>query len=154
MGLDMYLSRRTYVKNWDRMPPEERHEITVKLNGEPRPGIKPERISYIIEEVAYWRKANAIHKWFVDNVQGGEDECREHHVSNEQLAELIEKCKTALSHRGDAKAGKILPTQGGFFFGSTQIDEWYFRDLEETVEMLEPLLTDGSGGDLYYRSSW
>ena len=44
-------------------------------------------------EVMYWRKANAIHKWFVDNVQGGEDDCREYPVSNDQLIELRDTCK-------------------------------------------------------------
>ena len=29
MGLDMYLHKRTYVKNWDHMGPEDRHTITV-----------------------------------------------------------------------------------------------------------------------------
>ena len=27
------------------------------------------------EEVGYWRKANAIHGWFVRNVQNGKDDC-------------------------------------------------------------------------------
>ena len=29
MGLDMYLEKRTYVKNWDHQTPEERHTVTV-----------------------------------------------------------------------------------------------------------------------------
>ena len=68
MGLDMYLSKRTYVKNWDFMKPEELHEVLVTKNGV-EVGIKPQRVSEIVEEVGYWRKANAIHDWFVKNVQ-------------------------------------------------------------------------------------
>jgi hypothetical protein len=77
MGLDMYLTRKVYVKNWSFRKPEELHEITVKRGGQPRTDINPEKISYVIEDVAYWRKANAIHKWFVDNCQDGVDECQE-----------------------------------------------------------------------------
>ena len=33
------------------------------------------------ESFGYWRKANQIHKWFVDNVQGGIDDCRPYPVS-------------------------------------------------------------------------
>lgn len=37
----------------------------------------------IAEDVGYWRKANAIHAWFVKNVQGGVDNCQSHEVSKE-----------------------------------------------------------------------
>ncbi len=60
MGLDMSLTKRTYVKNWDWMKPEDTHLVTVLKGGKPT-GIKPERVGEIIEDVAYWRKANAIH---------------------------------------------------------------------------------------------
>ena len=26
-------------------------------------------------EIGYWRKSNQIHKWFVDNIQEGVDNC-------------------------------------------------------------------------------
>lgn len=183
MGLDMYLYKKTYVKNWDHYAPEERHEITVKLGGQVHPHIKPERIREITEQVAYWRKANAIHKWFVDNVQGGKDECQESYVAREQLAELVERCKEVLNsietiegqcHVGTMwtpdegrqelfepgqviaqaeLANKLLPTQDGFFFGSTDYDQYYLGDLQDTVAQLEPLLTE-EGGDFYYQASW
>jgi hypothetical protein len=44
-------------------------------------------------EVCYWRKANQIHKWFVDNVQGGVDDCGEYLVTEDELDELRELCK-------------------------------------------------------------
>ena len=71
MGLDMYLTKKSYIKNWDFMKPNEKHKVTIKKNNKIVKEIKPERISEVIEDVGYWRKANAIHKWFVDNVQDG-----------------------------------------------------------------------------------
>lgn len=157
MGLDMYLSKKTYVKNWDYMQESEKHKITVKKGGKPVPQIDPKRISYIVEEVAYWRKANAIHAWFVREVQDGKDECQESYVGVDQLKELISLCKKVLAApKGAAQvqaAEKLLPPQAGFFFGSTEIDEYYIEDLEGTVKMLEPLLLE-EGGDYYYRASW
>ena len=44
-------------------------------------------------EIIYWRKANAIHKWFVENVQEGVDDCGEYEVTVEQLTELRDLCK-------------------------------------------------------------
>src|SRR5690349_14391374 len=96
MGLDMYLTRKVYVKNWNHTRPDKRHEVTVLKNGVPLSDIKPERITYVIEEVAYWRKANQIHQWFVTNIQGGEDDCGKYLVSIEKLRELVGLCKQVL----------------------------------------------------------
>ena len=93
MGLDMYLTKKTYVKQWDHQKPEERHEVTVKKGGEIHPFIKTDRVSGVVEEVMYWRKANAIHGWFVDNCQNGIDECQMSIVTRAQLIELKELCE-------------------------------------------------------------
>lgn len=151
MGLDMYLTKRTYVKNWDFMPPEELHKITVTKNGEAVEHIQPERISHVIEEIGYWRKANAIHNWFVENVQDGVDECQDSLVPREKLVELLNLVNEVLADR--SKARKLLPTRSGFFFGSLEYDEYYFEDLELTKEIIEKALEDHEG-DFYYQSSW
>ena len=61
----------------------------------------------ITEEVGYWRKANAIHRWFVDVVQHGEDDCKLYEVSKEQLEELLKKCKLIKENVRMVK-GKII----------------------------------------------
>jgi hypothetical protein len=138
MGLDMYLHRKTYVKNWAHNAPEENHDVTVKLNGEDHPFIKKDKITYVEEEVGYWRKANAIHRWFVENCQNGRDECQVSYVEIDKLKELYNICVQILADR--TKAGELLPPQGGFFFGSTDIDDWYFNDIQLTIDQLEPLI--------------
>lgn len=151
MGLDMYLTKETYVKNWDHMVPSERHLITIEHEDGTPGTVKPERISEIVEEVAYWRKANHIHAWFVDHVQGGKDECRKSHVSTEKLRELVEVCKVVIND--PSKGPGLLQTRSGFFFGSTDYDGYYLSACEDTARMLEPLLNE-TGGYFYYRSSW
>ena len=47
----------------------------------------------IVTEAAYWRKANHIHKWFIDNCAGGEDDCTRIDVDGEDLENLLEVCK-------------------------------------------------------------
>ena len=64
MGLDMYLKKHTYVKNWEHMSANEKTQVVITKNGNPHPNINPERVSYIIEDVMYWRKSNQIHNWF------------------------------------------------------------------------------------------
>ena len=100
----------------------------------------------------YWRKANQIHKWFVDNVQGGNDNCGEYYVSQDKLQELLDLVNRALAERNPA----LLSPQEGFFFGSTDIDEWYWQDLKNTKEKLERIFALPQLSDLsfYYSSSW
>jgi hypothetical protein len=103
-------------------------------------------------KIGQWRKANAIHQWFVDNCQGGEDDCREAYVSREKVTELRDLCKEVLADH--SKADDLLPTQEGFFFGSTEYDQWYFEDLEETVNILDNALSMPDEWDFAYQSSW
>ena len=55
----MYLYKRTYI-GANREYRNIVFDFFLKINGKPIP-IKKDRVSYIIEEVCYWRKANAIH---------------------------------------------------------------------------------------------
>lgn len=118
------------------------------------------------EEVGYWRKANAIHGWLVENVQDGIDECQPSPVTIDQLRTLKALCErvieTAVMAPGKVRNGKrmtadgwediiedgvtctnadtvreILPPTQGFFFGSEDIDEWFLDDINMTVEIIE-----------------
>ncbi len=92
----MYAVRKVYVQQWDHQSAEERYSVQIGRGGKPVPGICPERISEIEEQVMYWRKANHIHAWFVDNVQGGQDDCLSHHVGWDELRTLLSVCERVL----------------------------------------------------------
>jgi len=150
MGLDMYLSKKTYVKYWEHNG-DNNYEVTVTKAGKPT-NIDPKKVSYIVEEVGYWRKANQIHNWFVENVQNGIDECQESYVSREQLQSLLDICRIVKIDKD--KAPQLLSTQSGFFFGGTEYDEWYYQDIDNTIEILEEALSDENADDFAYRASW
>jgi len=154
MGLDMYLSKKTYVKNWKHTAEDKKH--TVAIEGDRSKEIKPERVTYIQEEVGYWRKANQIHKWFVENIQEGEDDCRSYYVRASHLENLLENCKIVLDD--NSKAHELLPSDSGFFFGSTDYDEWYFEQLEDTVKIIGGIISEMKENEavyeFYYQSSW
>lgn len=104
-------------------------------------------------QVAYWRKANHIHKWFVDHVQDGNDDCEEYRVSRDQLQLLLDNCKLVLMNKEEAP--KLLPRQEGFFFGSYEYDEYYWLDIQDTIEQLEKILNEyPEEWDFKYQSSW
>lgn len=169
----MYLTKKTYIGNKYRKP-EQQVTIRMPKNQDGvlfKTGtIKSERIESIVESVGYWRKANAIHKWFVDNVQEGEDDCKSYSVSNgdlENLLEIVEKVLKAskLVFRDDLKgnvvevisdpkvAKELLPSEDGFFFGGTEYDRYYYDDLVETKKIIKQCLKEDDC-DFYYQSSW
>ena len=151
MGLDMFLCKRTSVQNWPHQTPAERYAITVQHEDGSPTAIKPERITHVIEEVAYWRKANHIHRWFAEHIHNGVNDGREVDVSREQLATLVELCRRVLADTAAAPA--LLPTQDECFFSDTTYGALYFAQCTRTIEMLAPLLGE-SGDDFFYRASW
>lgn len=187
MGLDMYLSKRTYVGNKWRKPeqqlkvvfPESEEDVSFPVHPT---DINQSKISEIEEEVAYWRKANQIHEWFVQNVQEGEDDCKDHYVDMEKIEELVKLCKTVLEKaktnipipddtsdwqawtkiviKNKKALEELLPTAEGFFFGGTEYNGDYLYELKQTVEQLEPLTEKGEDGyykckgELVYKASW
>jgi hypothetical protein len=154
MGLDMYLSAKKYMSKYFDPADVERIKQVNDIFGVT--GVEDE--DYGAEEVkfrvAYWRKANAIHQWFVENCQEGNDDCSEYWVSREQLQELVDICEQIMADR--SKAEELLPTQSGFFFGDTAYDEWYFMGVEYTVQRFKKILSDTAlqKVDFYYQSSW
>lgn len=147
MGLDMYLRKHVYIGGkFEHRNARGVVEIDLDV---PEEHFKfdPKDISEIVLEVGYWRKANQIHKWFVDNCQNGVDECQLTYVPFEKLQELKGLCERALAENDHS----LLPTQGGFFFGSTEIDDYYWDDLRDTIKIIEPLKDDHC---YYYHSSW
>lgn len=150
MGLDMYLTAERYL--WSTEKPisdQVANLLGLQLDGDRM------RVQTIIAEAMYWRKANAIHRWFVENAQGGEDNCERYYVSREQLLKLRDLCANLCTQKVEALAEDSLPTTDGFFFGSTEYDEWYWNDIENTVVGLDKALeTFGDGWHFHYQSSW
>ena len=156
MGLDMYLYRREYVGGWDwkqdNANERDMYNSIIEYMGAERCEGSPHANIEVC--VAYWRKANAIHKWFCD-LDGGRDECQDIYVTKDNLIELRDMCAAIL--REPAMAHSTLPTQPGFFFGSYDYNEWYMEDMKNTVKQLDAVLAsveDKDYADFIYRASW
>ena len=113
--------------------------------------LEPQEITF---KIMTWRKANAIHKWFVNNVQDGDDDCsKRSSVSTEDMKYLLGLVTEVLSDHSKAKM--LLPTQAGFFYGDTEYGDWYFENLKETETILkEALKPKNRDYEYYYQSSW
>jgi hypothetical protein len=146
MGLDMYLTAKQYL--WAHRPEEEhlRKDVAEVL------GVKDYVAKEVSFDILYWRKANAIHQWFVDHVQDGNDDCKEYWMDSAKLDELVELCNLALLNRDV----NLLEPAAGFFFGSTEKDEYYWNEIERTRNELSKILTNPAAvnWEFYYQSSW
>lgn len=155
MGLDQYLYAKKYASNGEWQKPEDRETYKAIIKAVNADGFSNNGFAtaFVSVQVAYWRKQNAIHNWFVLNCQGGEDDCRDAFVSREQLSELRSLVQEVLDD--NKKADDLLPTQSGFFFGSTDYDDWYFEGLRYTAEAIDNILNQvPQDWDFSYHSSW
>lgn len=99
MGLDMYLKAEKYLSKWDDEDAKLGREIAklVNINVGDESESNPEPfINTVKSRIGYWRKQNAIHNWFVQEVQDGEDNRQEYYVRREQLIELRDLCQEVL----------------------------------------------------------
>lgn len=154
MGLDMYLNRRTFTKNFTS---EGLKTLNVKVTDENDKVVIPsDDITEVIESVGYWRKANHIHHYFVENVQDGRDDCGEYTVGFDALIDLQDRCNKILADPELAET--LLPTLSGFFFGDTSYGDDYFDDIRLTLDIINPLIEDFKNSNLLFQltyvSSW
>jgi hypothetical protein len=105
-------------------------------------------------EVAYWRKTNHIHHWFVENVLNGKDDMGMYQVSKENVKELYDLCETILTHNNNPD--DILPTWGAPFFGRYYYDDFYYSEVERTKSILGDLLErfNFDAHYLCYHANW
>lgn len=162
MGLDQYLYAKKYHYAYDHADEKQKEAYYNLVKAVGLEGYKTPSSPHLFVKVCvnYWRKANAIHQWFVINCQGGEDDCKEYDIDREKLQELVDTCKEVLKYKGTPqekeKVEEILPPTDGFFFGSTEVDKYYWEDLEDTVHSLTAILQDERfvGMGFSYESSW
>ena len=142
---------------------------------------------YVITErsdatLASFRKVNFIQKFFKDKYKVPNNE----HVgiTKEDLQELANLCERVIDkfeewdgakealesddyieppkHIQDY-AAELLPTCDGFFFGSTDYDNWYFNDVKDTLKTVREVLQevedtyeaeDADDYQLFYLAWW
>lgn len=96
----------------------------------------------------YYRKVNFLYAFFAEALE--DEQCV---VTKHDVETVISHCKEVLADHSLAE--KLLPTQAGFFFGSTDYNEWYFKDVEDVLEKFTKYLEgwdDDTIGWVYF--SW
>lgn len=110
-------------------------------------------------EIGYWRKFNALHSYIVNSFADGVDECQDIVLWEQDIKRILETLKSLTPEN----ASVVMPPKDGFFFGSTDIDEWYWRDVGYSIKVFEKILkvvtefaskAPGSYLRIIYHASW
>ena len=89
MGLDMFLTARRNFADFGSDENKKKNERIRSFFPNPTRS----RTVTLEDEIGYWRKANMIHKWFVDEIQNGKDNCQKYWVDRRKLEnDLLERC--------------------------------------------------------------
>ena len=123
MGLDIYF-HRIPRKAWESYKREQ--ESFDSLTAEQRRGRQHPHLGDT-DDCGYFRKVNFLLPFF-----GYEGDCEYMEVTRERMTDLERICRDVLADRGSA--GALLPTQAGFFFGSTDYDELYYGDVARVAD--------------------
>lgn len=103
--------------------------------------------------LGYWRKANHIQKWFRDRYIKNGDPFAIYPVEKEDLEQLLKICILLQDTHDEELALAILPPDNfGCCFGLGYIDDWYWEDIDGTIEILNYALADHYR--YYYHASW
>ena len=123
MGLDMYLSARKHINKieWDKLDRDSDTKYSEATAPQWNDVVNAAGVDSLVDKesiygvdvsvnVAYWRKVNSVHGWFVRNVQNGEDDCGEYYVSHAKLKQLVNDCTLAVTNKDPS----LIPPVGGF----------------------------------------
>lgn len=119
------------------------HSLSVETDGE-------------MMEIVRWRKKNWIHGYFEEVITNGEGEianCEYHSIDWDVVRGLIEKMKKALDQRNPSH----LEPKPGFFFGSTEVDDYYWDSLQgdlNHLEMLDTIMGSPVKEKVHYWAWW
>ena len=169
MGLDMYLYGERYISGtYGDDVTKQAAALTATLDAMGLlhdDDVSKDHINGFSAKVTlgYWRKAWPIHRWLVENVQNGNDDCGEYRVQDDVLRELLSNCIAVLSAREDPEiahdtAWAYIPPSDNYeseILQNQEEEEYYYYHIQRTATILTHLLTSKfEDYDFYYSSSW
>ena len=168
MGLDQYLYLEKYESEceWKQTKceyPNELKELGEKIY---KRDFKIKLTKYL---VGYWRKFYALQD-YIEKKSSEEATARGCYLELEDIEELLENLKIITKEMNEnkiddelyysPKAYELFPPSNWYTAWKVDkekcVDEWYKRDVEYTIELLEDVLQTAKtyDYDILYRASW
>ena len=163
MGLDQFF-HKCKKHEWAAYQKElEAYEN--KPSDENEEGNEHPNRSFDPEEIGYFRKVNFLMQEFA--YYGN---CEYKEIAKCELEDLRDKCARLaqikpheLTNGSEEKeydeedialAEELLPTCSGFFYGSTDYDEWYFEDVKEVLNWVTGVLDNLEDDEVVLMYCW
>lgn len=150
MGLDMYLEANRHVAPSDSRTELMRRAIGAAIGYAP-PKDKPGHDASLLEvsgvtvRIGYWRKVGTLHRWFVNNAQGGSDDCRPAYVDPRCLQALQWACERVIEDPVCIK--QHFAVEAGA--------DLHVEEVQYTLNILtHAIALQEQGWDITYRASW
>ena len=111
--------------------------------------------------IAYWRKANQIHGWFVRRFPGF-DNCSEVTITKEDMLSLLNDLMSCVNEivcigYADEVCKARLPTMNGCFFGELDYGDWYadylFDSLQKVLHCIY-MMSKHPNAEFIYTADW
>lgn len=99
----------------------------------------------------YFRKVNCIYAYFADRLD--DEKCI---VTKDDLEDIMTRAIKVLKAHDEEVSEQLLPTCSGFFFGSTDYDEYYYEKVAYILEVFGKLLNNWTDDEdlVYVAMSW
>ena len=175
MGLDIYFHKTAHTE-WERYQKdlaayENLPEDGKSMDNHPDNNFHP-------EDIGYFRKVNFLMEFFhyegnCEYKEIGRDELeRLRKVTKEivRMKPVVHRVKAVVlpgggglgpaeeeneySEADKRRCAEILPTQSGFFFGSTEYDTWYFHDVREVYNWVDEVLDNLADDEVVLMYCW
>jgi hypothetical protein len=152
MGLDQYITIRHKSTNRSYKKYNDFWKLSVEEREEKKIPDEPDK-DFI---VGYFRKHNMIHKWFVDNVQNGVDDCGRYVITVKDLNKLLDICNRIMAGvTKSKKPAKFMTDRDGVEHEIWQMDT--YTPTEGILEYAKTILPTQSGfffGDTDYSDDY
>lgn len=98
------------------------------------------------EELAYWRKVNQIHGWFINHF-GVPDDGNPIKITIDDMMSLKSDLDVVINefttHKTiTTKCKELFPRTAGFLFGSLEYDKWYVNELCDSYGQIIKVIHD------------
>lgn len=86
---------------------------------------------------AYFRKVNFLFKYFEDRGKMIDEWFA--FVDKDDVDVLIDRCQRIIAAKDKLKeiGPELLPTKSGYFFGSTDYENWYLQDVKDCLKQMK-----------------
>lgn len=99
----------------------------------------------------YFRKVNFFYAYFSNRDRLVDEKAW---MTKDDAQDILNRCEAVLKQHG--LASTLLPTQSGFFFGSTEYDKMYYEDVKDCAKQMKTALKilDKKDNQVFVIMSW